>query len=354
MNEKKRVVCPDCGDVVEAGGLARREFLKTVGVAAAGIAASNLWVPEAPAGPLPKGEAETAAQALYQSLSDAQRKEICFAWDYVHPKNGLLRTHVSNNWQITEQHIESEFFTKEQRHLAHDVFKSLVNPEWYPKFVKQLREDTGGKPWGAQQSIALFGKPGEKFMFVMTGRHMTIRADGNCEEHMAFGGPIFHGHAASGFNEEVHHPGNVFWHQALLANQVYEMLDGKQRDQALLARRPAEASVPFRGSEQKHPGILVSELASDQKELLNKVLMSLVEPYRPEDQEEVQQCLKKQGGLDACSLAFYRDGDIGDDAEWDNWRIEGPSFVWYFRGEPHVHIWINVGDDPSVKLNATG
>ena len=102
------------------------------------------------------------------------------------------------------------------------------------------------------------------------------------------------------------------------------------------------------------PGIPVTELSADQKEGLQKVLMSLVEPYRPEDRDEVLACLKAQGGLEACSLAFYQDGDIGDDGEWDNWRLEGPSFVWYFRGHPHVHIWINVADDPAVKLNARG
>ena len=50
-------------------------------------------------------------------------------------------------------------------------------------------------------------------------------------------------------------------------------------------------------------------------------------------------CLKKQGGLDECWLAFYKDGDIGNDGEWDNWRLEGPAFVWYFRGaaaRPHL------------------
>jgi hypothetical protein len=51
------------------------------------------------------------------------------------------------------------------------------------------------------------------------------------------------------------------------------------------------------------------------------------------------------------NLAFYKDGNLGDD-EWDNWRLEGPAFVWYFRGFPHVHIWINVADDSSVPLNA--
>ena len=36
---------------------------------------------------------------------------------------------------------------------------------------------------------------------------------------------------------------------------------------------------------------------------------------------------------------ILREGDIGNDGEWDNWRLEGPAFVWYFRGSPHVHVW---------------
>ena len=67
--------------------------------------------------------------------------------------------------------------------------------------------------------------------------------------------------------------------------------------------------------------------------------------------EEALECLKKQGGLDKCSLAFYEEGHSGDDKEWDNWRLEGPAFVWYFRGTPHVHVWVNVADDPSVATN---
>ena len=84
------------------------------------------------------------------------------------------------------------------------------------------------------------------------------------------------------------------------------------------------------------------------------MLAVLLEPYRKDDQDEALECLKKQGGLDKCSLAFYKEGDIGDDGEWDNWRLEGPSFVWYFRGEPHVHVWVNVADDPSVETEREG
>ena len=245
----------------------------------------------------------------------------------------------------------------DQQVILFDIFKGIFNPDWHARLFKQLKDDTEGKPWGASQSFAIFGQPGtNQFEYVMTGRHMTIRADGNSEAHVALGGPIFHGHAASGFNEKVHHPDNVFWHQALLANKVYGMFDEEQQKQALVARRPKEAAVEFRGKdkEAKYPGIAVKGINPDQKKGLQAVLDSLLEPYRKEDQEEVAACLKKQGGLDACYLAFYKDGDIGDDGEWDNWRLEGPSFVWYFRGEPHVHIWINVADDPSIELNAHG
>ena len=61
-----------------------------------------------------------------------------------------------------------------------------------------------------------------------------------------------------------------------------------------------------------------------------------------------------QGGLAACKLSFYADEDMGDDEVWDNWRVEGPAFVWYFRGSPHVHVWVHVADSPDVKANARG
>ena len=85
---------------------------------------------------------------------------------------------------------------------------------------------------------------------------------------------------------------------------------------------------------------------------MQKVLAKLVEPFRKSDQEEALQCLKTQGGLDACYLSFFTDKDIGQDKVWDNWRLEGPSFVWHFRGAPHVHVWVNIADSAKVKLNA--
>ena len=98
------------------------------------------------------------------------------------------------NWHITEPAINSDFFTVDQRGMIREVFEGIIQPDWHARFDKQLKDDAGG--FGNGQNIAIFGKPGEaKFEFVMTGRHTTLRCDGNSAEHVAFGGPIFYGHA---------------------------------------------------------------------------------------------------------------------------------------------------------------
>ncbi len=346
---QKPHACSDC----EAGSqldlsVGRREFLKTT-AAVGTVAAWPVWAEAIAA--KPTGTPESLVKQLYDRLTEAQRKEVCFAWDHTDGQRGVLRTRVANNWHITKPVINSQFFTDDQRELITAIFEGMVQPDWHKKFYKQLDDDAGG--FGEDQNIAIFGTPGgkDKFEFVMTGRHMTIRCDGNSAEHVAFGGPIFYGHAAEGFDEAADHKGNIFWHQALEANKIYGMLDGKQQKLALVPKLPREQAVGFRPKSEL-PGIPVTEMSADQKTQLQKVLTVLLEPYRQSDRDEVAQCLKAQGGLDACSLAFYEQGDLGNDKLWDCWRLEGPSFVWYFRGTPHVHVWVNVSADPSVKTNA--
>jgi hypothetical protein len=349
--------CPDCDS--SSDSISRRKFLRNAGVAgAAAVAAGAIpaWsrAADATAGNSPAAGGalpESLVKGLFESLSDQQKAKVCFGWDHV-DKRGLLRTRVENNWHITQPTINSDFFTKDQQAMVRQIFEGIIQPDWHQRIYKQLEDDAGG--FGEDQNIAIFGTPGsDQFEFVMTGRHMTMRCDGHTSEHVAFGGPIFYGHAASGFNEKPNHPGNVYWNQALAANKVFEMLDGNQRKAALVERLPKESQVAFRGS-QALPGLAVSEMTSDQRELVQEVLKKLIEPYRQSDRDEVAKCLKAQGGLDKCALAFYREGDLGGDQVWDCWRLEGPSFVWYYRGTPHVHVWVNVADNADVKTNAAG
>ncbi len=333
-------------------GFDRRRFLQL----SAGAVLLPAVAKHAIAAPTPQSAPETAVKALYDSLSEKQKREVCFAFDFVDPKRGLLRTRVSNNWKITNPTITGgDFYTKAQQTIVHDIFRGLVSPEWYERFLKQSKDDSGGKPWGSTQAIAIFGEPGSKeFEFVLTGRHQTLRADGNTQKNVAFGGPIFYGHAPTD-SEDADHKGNVFWPQAVAANKVYAMLDEKQRKAALVETTPRESAVSFAGEKVKsRPGLAVSELSGDQKAELEKVLLTLVEPFRTDDRDEAKATLKTQGGLNACRLSYFADSDIGDDGVYDNWRLEGPSFVWHYRGDPHVHVWVNIADVASVTTNAAG
>jgi len=335
--------------------LSRRDFLAGSAAAAAAAltlpAGSGRLFGDEPAAAVAQQSSETLAGLLHASLSPQQREKVCFRWDHVHPKFGLLRTRVANNWNATEPDVVGSFFTGEQKRLIRDIFEQLIAPDWHARFDKQLEDDTGG--FGHGQSIALIGEPGSgHFQFLLTGRHMTLRCDGDSTEHVAFGGPIFYGHDAAGDTEEPNHPGNVFWSQAVAANGVFGMLDGRQRSQALVNTLPRENAVAFRGRGTTLPGIAVTDLSADQRTEMDRVLGLLLEPFRAADRAEARKCLDTQGGLDACRLAFYRQGDLGNDGVWDCWRLEGPSFVWHFRGAPHVHVWVNIADTPDIATNA--
>lgn len=342
--------CPDCETPLQAP-VDRRGFVKAVGATAAAASLTPQFAVAKQAAK--KSDApESYVKKLYDTLTENQRKTVCFDWDHKDSR-GLLRTHVSNNWHITKPAITSSFFSREQQDLIEHIFHGMYNPEWRDRIHQQLKDDAGG--YGKSQNIAIFGKPGSgKFEFVMTGRHLTIRCDGDSTQYAAFGGPIFYGHAASGFNEKVGHPGNVFWPQALKANKLYQMLDGKQRKQALIAKAPPERLVHFRPKGAPIPGLRGSELSKDQREHLHGVLKLLLEPYRAGDRKEAMACLKAQGGLEKCRISFYQSGDLGNDQVWDIWRLEGPAFVWHFRGTPHVHVWVNVASDPSFKITTRG
>jgi hypothetical protein len=328
MNERpnQKKSCPDCDSHLD-----RRTFVKAVGAAALASAAAPMIVPNFVHGaPSAKSTAETAVGRFYASLTDAQKKEICFPFDHE------LRSRINANWHITKPVVEdTKFYTKEQHAIVTEIVKNITTPDGFERLQKQTEFDDGGI--GAY-SVAVFGEPGKgKFQWEMTGRHLTMRADGDSVDKAAFGGPIIYGHG------EEDPKDNVFHYQTKQVNEVFGALDPKQREKALLKDAPGEANVPLQGEKGNFPGIAVGELSSDQKGLVEKTLKTLFGPYRQEDIDEVMAIVKAAGGMEKLHLAFYQTGDLGNDKVWDIWRVEGPSFVWHFRGSPHVHAYINIG-----------
>lgn len=325
--------CPDCGAVD------RRGFLKTGAAATAAAASGMLFGGRATGGEKKQQSGETLVQQLYGTLTDEQKAAMCF--DFDHP----LRSKVNNNWRITKAAVSG--FQPEQQELIREIFLSLHSPEYADRVLKQVVHDNGKGGFG-RCAIAMFGQPGSgKSEFVLSGRHVTRRCDGDSVEGAAFGGPIFYGHQGQDtFVEAKDHPDNVYWYQALRANELFQALDGKQRKIALRddPRKEAEtATVKLNGGTSGLAGLPFGELSSDQKTLARQIMTDVLAPFRKQDVAESMKMIEKQG-FDNLHISYYKNLDLGNDEVWDVWQVEGPTLVWYFRGNPHVHTWVHIRD----------
>jgi hypothetical protein len=310
----------------------RRRFLtQSTAATLAGLLGHN-------ASAAPSSLSETLVQQLHKSLTDTQRTSLCLPYD------DPLRLKVDNNWHIRPQRIR-DALKPDQQDLVRQIFDGLHSDEYKKEVWRQFDQDNKGDGGFGSASIALFGEPGSgKFEFVLTGRHCTRRCDGDSAAGTAFGGPIFYGHAAQGFNEKPDHPGNAYWFQALRANEVFKALDGKQRQAALLGDSRGEHgtnTVKLSRKAEGLEGLRVGSMTADQKDLVRKVLADLIKPFRETDATEAM-ALIDAAGMDDLHMAFYKNEDVGSDGIWDVWQIEGPNMIWYFRGDPHVHCWAHI------------
>ena len=136
-------------------------------------------------------------------------------------------------------------------------------------------------------------------------------------------------HAAKGFREGPEHEGNAYCYQAVRANEVYQMLDGKQREVALLDKSRGEDgadTMTLTGKKEGLDGIRVDDLTHDQKDQVRKVIADLLAPFRKRDADEALKHIEA-GGIDNLHLAFYKGENIGNDEVWDVWQLEGPNMI---------------------------
>jgi len=323
---RKLTSCSDCSPVN------RRSFVEAVtGASALAILAGRSVSAGLFSGPSLTSASETAVSEFYKSLTDVQKKTLCFPFEHE------LRHRISANWHVTEPTLGENFYTTQQREMIARIVKGLCSEEGHERMDRQMNDDAGGLN---EFSVAMFGEPGAgAFEFMLTGRHLTLRADGNSVDKAAFGGPIVYGHD----QVEKDASKNIYYYQTQQTNKVFKSLTEQQVAKALLTSAPKETAVQLQGEAGKFAGIRVAELNGDQKSEVEKTLGVLLAPYRKEDVDEVMEILKESGGVDHLHMAFFQQEDIGSDKTWDIWRVEGPSFVWHFRGAPHVHAYINIG-----------
>lgn len=309
--------------------VARRSFLKAT--AAGALVAGTPWLKMVHGSPSQSSKAETIVGELFESLTDSQKSVVA------KPFQDPLRSVVQANWHIVKTRIGDSFYTEKQKVLAKQIVKELTSEDGYDRILKQTEDDDGGIE---AYSMAWFGSPKEKnFEWVVTGRHLTMRADGNSLDKVAFGGPIAYGHG-----EESAPQDNLFFYQTQQIQKVFEALNDGQRKQALVSGNgQSESQVTVKEDGRKYLGIAIADLKQDQLVVFENALGAILSPYREEDRTEAIELLKgTEGGLSNLHLAYFQDGDLEKDGVWDVWRIEGPKSVIHFRGAPHVHAFIHI------------
>ena len=284
-------------------------------------------------------EPEKLAVDLFRSLSKTQQTELCFAYDHE------LRQMVNNRWMITPSPL-GNILDEHQHEMVSDLLHGLHSAEYRKDVRRQIVHDQHGGGLG-QASIAFFGDPGSgPFQFVFAGRHVTRRCGVNENSRTAFGGPVFYGHAARSFIEAPDHPGNIYWYQGLIANDIYQMLDSEQRKAALLDSPRVEdglETVRLCGAESGLSGLRVGTMDGQQKAQFTRLLAGVLAPFREKDALTALAMIERSG-IDRLHLAYFKEGDVGDDGIWDVWQIEGPDMVLFFRGSPHIHAWLHIRD----------
>ena len=180
MNQRPQRPCPDCetspeSPILDAFGerVSRRGFLSKVGATAA-LAGASQFLPASStafATPSSKSKAETAVKALYDTFSDQQTAMVCLPFEH------QLRSRINANWKISPITIGSDFYSNEQQDLIDQIVKGITSEEGYDRLTRQMKADGGGI---GRYSMVIFGEPGtDKFQWELTGRHLTLRADGN-------------------------------------------------------------------------------------------------------------------------------------------------------------------------------
>jgi hypothetical protein len=351
MSENLIPLCTECDDVESFD---RRDFIRLLGGSAAGAVVLSSLTPVSARAETKKSEktekaekkdspAEALVKELFAGLKDDQKKLVVFPWTDKRRRalnpNGSIATPIG------------KVYTKTQSELIERIIKAMCSGEegW-----KQISRDDGKSQWDNSHKFEnigahIFGDPSkDKFAFMITGHHLTIRCDGDSDDGPAWGGPIYYGHTPNGWSER-----NLFYYQTKAAMSVHNALSEKQKKLAIFdagsdeRKREGEYSVRFKKPEERKPGLSYGEMSKDQQGLLETVMRTILSPFRKEDADEVMQIIKTNGGFDKLHLGFFKDAKTKE-GQWDFWRIEGPGFVWNFRVLPHVHCYVNI----STKVNS--
>jgi hypothetical protein len=316
----------------------RRQLLKWLGGAAGvGLAGRFALLPPSPS--RRKESAHTLAVQLFEALDVEARKNACVAYD--HP---LRQYHNRGVWGGGLQ-INPHSLGWEERSILTDLFYAGLSEAGQERVPNEFFAK-----WPGVHSMKLLfcGDPKEPpYQVILTGAHLNLRIGGKCREEVAFGGPLVYGDQRGDAQQGL--PGNLYRSQFQASHRLFSSLRPEERQIAIQEKAPIQTQIELRGSQGEFAGVSIERLSKESRALARELVDEILGNYPAEDVAYARECLEHNGGVDGLFLSYYREGEVGGSGQYQIFRLEGPAAVFYFRGYPHVHAFINVamnGDAP--------
>ena len=286
-------------------------------------------------------QVDALARQLYVTLDAEQRADACVAYD--HP----LRQYHNRGVRGGGRDVLFGF-SRHQRKILTDLMYGGLSEEGRNRVPEEFFTRWSGVH---AMRVLICGDPAAPpYQIILTGNHINLRLGDSSHEGVAFGGPQVYGDQRG--NERQGLPGNLYRDQFLLAQQILHDLDASKRRLAELEEAPVQTGIELQGRHGSFPGLPVSELESADRVLSRELVERIFAIYPADEVTYARACLQANGGVDGLFLSYYRHGEDGAIAEGQVFRLEGPGAVFYFRGYPHVHAFVNVAMDGDAPLSS--
>lgn len=295
---------------------------------------------------------EKKVMTLLSKLDDAQR--LITILDY----GDDSRSHWSNlpMEEVNRKGMMVKDMNDAQRIALHDVLRNVLSQQGYQKalFIMQYDEGTHERlkkmfnpianRYGRHNYwFAVYGEPikDKTWAFKFEGHHLSLNF--SFSEGLVICTPMFTGInpalSRSGENAGTH----IMFDEQELGNQLFTSFSATQRKKSIVGGHPKDADVKTKNGNEAHlfdkRGVLFTEMLSNQKLLVEKIIKSWVENLNPIlAQTYIQHILNNQ---DDIIFKWFGTEDIND---LHYYAIQSHDFIIEFThrdgGIDHYHtLW---------------